>query len=402
MSEPLANAIECGNSVAVRLLIRSVDINKRFDWDTVARGSTPLIYAIQYQQLEIVEILLQANADIDQTDSLGRTACHAAVLLDEDNNCEGSNSETFLSHLLPYRPNLTLRDRNHYTALEHAMLLSSERIVWLLIDAGAPLEYISGEASCSFAGKSKEAIYALQRCGIAIDQLYFDGTPLHQAVYNHNSDTSVFDTLVNVCGVEIEAHDNCGDTCAHLAAERGNACALDWLVRAGANVSARNQFANGSNFTPLHLTGDYNCALILIAAGVDVNAVDWYGNTVIHRAAYFERDNSNFMICRALLAAGANLDISNHHGITARERLLERDGMKIDKISIDAARRDITKKRLDFVRHRAMQVCLALHHLPALQICEILLFSCGPIAPVVSFHHWWKIATTVKHFSVQP
>jgi hypothetical protein len=37
--------------------------------------------------------------------------------------------------------------------------------------------------------------------------------------------------------------------------------------------------------------------------------------------------------------------------------------------------------------------------LDALQMCEILQQACGPVAPLIAFHHWWKIATTVKHFN---
>ncbi|MCA0328160.1 MAG: hypothetical protein LCH89_21565, partial [Proteobacteria bacterium] len=56
--------------------------------------------------------------------------------------------------------------------------------------------------------------------------------------------------------------------------------------------------------------------------------------------------------------------------------------------------------RLRVVRRRAFDVCVGLQSLRinALQMCEILVHACGPVAPLVAFHHWWKIATTVKHF----
>jgi hypothetical protein len=67
---------------------------------------------------------------------------------------------------------------------------------------------------------------------------------------------------------------------------------------------------------------------------------------------------------------------------------------------VEVARRDIAKTRIDFVRDRALQVCIGLQslRLDALQLCEILQFACGAIAPLIPFHIWWKIATTVKHF----
>jgi hypothetical protein len=34
--------------------------------------------------------------------------------------------------------------------------------------------------------------------------------------------------------------------------------------------------------------------------------------------------------------------------------------------------------------------------LDALQMCEIL--ACGPVAPLIPFHQWWNLVTTIKHF----
>jgi hypothetical protein len=78
-------------------------------------------------------------------------------------------------------------------------------------------------------------------------------------------------------------------------------------------------------------------------------------------------------------------------------------GWTIDPDQVEAARREIAKARLDFVRERALQVCIGLQslELSALQMCEIMLFACGPIAPMIPFHLWWKIATTVKHFRMK-
>jgi ankyrin repeat protein len=378
MSENLANAIESGNAVAVQLLIdyRSVDINKHFSCERVPTAPTALIYAVKFRRLDIVEILLQANADIDETDVLGRTACHMAALVDDSK---------VLLLLLARRPNLALQDNYNETALHYALSYSSESLALMLIDADAPIENISSAELCQFAGKSKAAICALQSRGIAIDKLYDNGTPLHKAVLHDSTATDLFDVLVNECNVDIDALDDFGDSCLHLAAEFDDFRAVDWLVRNGADVSVRN--GGYAKYTPLHLIKDYECAMTLLAAGADVNAAEWSDTPINHAV-----DFNHIGIFYAMVAAGANLELSNLSGRLIAQRL------ELDQGRIDAARRDIIKRRLGFVRHRALQVCLALHHLPALQICEILLFACGPIAPIVSFHHWWKIVTTVKHF----
>ena len=104
-------------------------------------------------------------------------------------------------------------------------------------------------------------------------------------------------------------------------------------------------------------------------------------------------------IIHVLLSSGADLDATNQIGGTARQFLFDRS-VRVDLAAVAAARRDIVKLRLDFVRHRALIVCIGLQsmELDALQMCEIMLHSCGRVAPLVAFHHWWAIATTVKHF----
>jgi hypothetical protein len=100
----------------------------------------------------------------------------------------------------------------------------------------------------------------------------------------------------------------------------------------------------------------------------------------------------------ALLAAGADLDAADESGQTPRMCLAERR-VTVDPQQVESARRDIARTRLDFVRYRAMDVCIGLQplQLDALQVCEILQLACGPLARLIAFHQWWKIATTVKH-----
>jgi hypothetical protein len=107
----------------------------------------------------------------------------------------------------------------------------------------------------------------------------------------------------------------------------------------------------------------------------------------------------------AMVAAGADLDAEDRNGRTPRQCLAERRptrrvSVDVDPEQVEMARREIAKVRLDFVRHRAMEVCIGLQslRLDALQMCEILQLVCGPLARLIAFHQWWEIVTTVKHF----
>jgi hypothetical protein len=107
--------------------------------------------------------------------------------------------------------------------------------------------------------------------------------------------------------------------------------------------------------------------------------------------------------CECDARGGADLDVADVNGNTARQLLADHQLTFDDDAhaeAVESARREIAKVRLDFVRHRAWQVCIGLQSrgLDALQMCEILVHACGPVAPLIPFHQWWKIATTVKHF----
>jgi hypothetical protein len=111
--------------------------------------------------------------------------------------------------------------------------------------------------------------------------------------------------------------------------------------------------------------------------------------------------DSDGPIRHALFAVGADMDCTCTDDMVIQfdepvGQILLADNV----VAVEAARRRIARKRLDFVRERALQVCIGLQPrgLDALQMCEILQHACGPMAPLIPFHIWWTIATKVKHF----
>jgi ankyrin repeat protein len=330
----LDEAIEQNCIDAVRSMIESVA--NPIDLNACLDSSPPpLVLAAQLGHAEIVDLLLQAGAHVDVVDSKRRTACHVAAT---------NGRAGVLQLLLAQRPNLSLEDCERKTPLESSFdIINNGTISIMLVDAGAPIEKVRRDLLCELCALSAAAIHELVRRNVEISQIRDrEGrTPLHVAAcwqQSHDS-LALLDLLIDVCGVELEARDTWRNTCTHIAARSGNVIALRRFIQAGANVACTDE--NGA--TPVQIARNYESVATLLAAGSE--ACD-------------------------------------------------------QPPEFDVARRDIVVARLGFVRQRAFQICIGLQSLAinALQVCEILVHACGPVAPLIAFHHWWKIVTTVKHF----
>jgi hypothetical protein len=133
---------------------------------------------------------------------------------------------------------------------------------------------------CQFAATSTATIQALIDRGVNVHELRIsdDSTPLHVAAWSCR-DADVFEMLVKVCGIDLEARNRSDETCLHYAARSGNDFSLRWLLNAGADMNCVRR--NGS--TPLHDANLHSGAVILLAAGANVCARDSNGQTALHR-----------------------------------------------------------------------------------------------------------------------
>jgi ankyrin repeat protein len=386
--ELFINAITENNVSLVASLIAdgSANVNARV---AEMQNGFVLHLAANRGLVELVATLLNAGAHIDNVNDFDDSACHVAVR---------QGHTDVVSLLVARNANLSLQNGAEQTPITIAINKKNEALLMLCIDAamraGAPPD---DATMCLAATVGTDVIQLLvHKHRINLDAIRDNNghTPLHRAVHQ-KSDASVLDTLVKVARIDVNARAKNGFTAAHTACTVRNADALTFLIAAGANLDLGDNRGN----TPLHFTQfdpTDQMAVLLLAAGVDVNAKNESGRTACN--------NTNVRWLTSLpvlMAFGANLDEPDNGGVTARQRFATGEPPTSEQIEL--ARQRVLSVQFSFVRQRAFEICIALQSqgLDALCLCEILLHSCTQVAPFVPFHRWWQIVTKIKHFHRQ-
>jgi ankyrin repeat protein len=374
----------------------------------VCDNSWPLICAAELGRVEIMSLILDAGADIDGVDDTDENqpndnACHAAIK---------SFEFDALKLLVERGANVRFVQPTRSNSLLVTVLMSTnstdERMTALLLDAGAPLDFLTdGELIDLVANTlSVRVLKSLLARNVDVSALRdSNGRSLcHVVVWNadHAGDVSaIVHAIVNVAGVDVNAADSRGATVLHYAATKRFFPMMQVVLELEPDLDRQTK----DGWTALHRVccwwrDDGRCAELLLALGASLRLVDNQGQTAFHCAAM----HRNFAAFAACQAAGGDMEQQENDGYTPRTIVAHRGGLMPSDANVDASRRRIATIRFAVVRNRALEVCIGLQPLglDALQLCEILLHSCehacGPVAKVVSFHHWWRIATTVKHF----
>lgn len=92
------------------------------------RDTCPLVFAAHRGEIEIIDLLLQYKADINQQDAQGMTALMVATAGQQHDLCRA---------LLARRADINAQDKDGRTALMHAVLKEDHESIALLACAGA-------------------------------------------------------------------------------------------------------------------------------------------------------------------------------------------------------------------------------------------------------------------------
>ncbi len=237
------------------LIDLGVDINASY-W-----GGTPLCQVADWNRVDLLDVLVQAGADIEWKQGLALTKA-----ADRGRGTEAA------------RRLLDLGATAHSRALGAAIKNHNLEMVKLLVERGAPLDkrstYTNNKLPLAYAREQPESNADI--ITYLLDNIEAD---IAHEQTQHYHDAQLLEVTLNP--------------------RRGRPLA-HWLEQ-GADPNTRNEYGRAA----LHYVvedGDLHDVRLLLDAGADVNAHDKFGYTPLHQAA--RHDNSALL--RVLLDAGAD------------------------------------------------------------------------------------------------
>ncbi|RYP50205.1 hypothetical protein DL768_004226 [Monosporascus sp. mg162] len=338
----LHKAIAQGDASTVDVLLStSTGTNKRVNLKLKdSHGWTPLRWAAAYGQLDIVEKLLRAGAEVDARDKDGFTALRwtayrghmgLALLLIQNSDraalerpCRDEwtvlrwaaqgGREKFIQLLVEKRVDLDVGDKDGWTALRWAVWYGHSMPAWLLMRAGADvnktdvkgLTALHSAAERCYLSSGSGLVWLLLENGALVNaqSTRFGYTPLHFAASKGNE--SVVWLLLER-GADPGLVDLNKRTALHWALNEGNTKVAKLLIwKAEGLIRA----ADDEKRTALHLAasvGNLDAVVSLLDNGARLDARDREGNTPLHLAVFQQHEQ----VVTCLLGRGADANIEN-------------------------------------------------------------------------------------------
>ena len=280
----------------VELLVqRNAEINK-----ASKDGSTPLLRACECGAADIVRILVDHGAKVDVlSEELQVTPVHFAA-----RHC-GLNTVSFLRS---HGGDLHARSKNGWTPLHYASQTGNLDTVKYLIDNGSDIyaKTISGRHPTHQAAQfgSHEVLQELIRRGGYVNVMSETMcTPLHYSAREKDSRNA---TLLLQLGAFVNSRDKTGWLPIHEAASRGHCDIATLLIRNRSRINAQDDYG----WTPLHraaVKGHLELVQVLLLHNAYVNAL----TKKLASAAFIAAREGHLEILKVLIRHGAWLNCTD-------------------------------------------------------------------------------------------
>ena len=290
----------------------------------IAASAGPVFDVPEATACRIIQRLINAGAEIENTDRTGQTALHKAAR---------TGSSGIVELLLKNGADINASNKEGTTALHIASVNGYEQVIRLLLNYCA-VPNSSAEVGCTpligAASLGRSPIVELSHDhGVDTDAHdYEPRRPLHRAAKDGNADVS---GMLLSQGASVSQSDKHGNTALHSAAYCGQLTSIKVLLDAGADVSQPNNYG----YTSLHRaasSGHLTSVKVLLDAGADVSRPDKWGYTALHRAA----QSGHLTSVKALLDAGADVSQPDKWGYTALHRAASSGHLTSVRLLLDA------------------------------------------------------------------
>ena len=264
-TEHLRRLLECGEHVDSL----SPDLME-------GQRETPLMLAARYNDVDVVEFLIERGASLEAQDIEYLSPIHHAVA--------GGKMSNVL-RLIELGAKVSKENLEYTSPVHLAAECGHTDIVRLLLEHGA-------DATKSVA--------------------YSGTTPIMLAAEKGHLETL---KLLLINGCDLDKADEGGQLCLHCAAEGDHFDVVKFILESGGNVLSKT----GSGQTVLHLATRRDLVQFLVEKGADVHARDCYGRTPLHAASGKGQTDT----VKYLLGQGANVDSRDDSGCLALYKALQ-------------------------------------------------------------------------------
>ena len=246
-----------------KLVDNQVNVNVKNE-----NGMTPLMIATQNSHVQLVEVLIQAGADVNTFNSVtGDTSLIYA---------SDSGQSSCMQKLLEYNAKVNIHGKNGDTALICAARNGHDKCLQVLIDTGANLNIQNNNGN----------------------------TALIAAIHRFQSECVVW--LIKA-GTDVNLLDNQGGAAIVLAARRGQRDFVKKLITAGANLNHFDKHLQITALMTAACLGHVKCMNLLVQSGADLNIPDVSGRTALMKTAELVSSETCFS---SLLNAGAEIQMA--------------------------------------------------------------------------------------------
>jgi ankyrin repeat protein len=278
--------------------------------------------AVRLGNLETVKSLVEDVDEINAKDSQGRTPLYFAAQ---------SGQKDIVEYLITHGADVNAENNRGETPLQLAVYKDHKEIAELLIEHGAGVSLNIVARLGNLAGVKK---LIDEGANVNIEGRYGE-TPLHDAANKGHEEIA---ELLIAKGANINAGLY---TPLHTAVSKGRMDIVKLLLQNGANINAQDE-EGGTGTAPLHILAKYkhdysnydytkiDMIELLIANGADVNLKD-HGQTPLHLTVHSDQKD----VVEFLIAKGADVDAEDNAGRTALDVAVEEYNKDIVKLLVD-------------------------------------------------------------------